>query len=162
MRWTRPRFTVRRALILVAAVAVALSVIREEFGDGLPPRWIIRDLPRRVERLRPGMTREQVKDVLGLDRSWLLGGLGPSGEVHCLGNSYARKEFHKIRDRGSFQFLGEGRPRPVSSLELNLVFRSDPKTQAWNNVEFPFLDWAEFLSNGRQVAEMPRSPRARP
>ena len=44
---------------------------------GAPPRFAIQGVPDRVNRLRPGMTREQASAILGLERSWLLGGTAP-------------------------------------------------------------------------------------
>ena len=71
----RARFTLRSMMVFVAVVALGLAVV-EEFQDGLPPRFVLRDIPRRIARLRPGMTSEQAHEILGLERTWLLGGIG--------------------------------------------------------------------------------------
>jgi hypothetical protein len=61
-------------MIVVAAIAVALFLV-VEFRDGLPPRYIVRNIPGRIKRLRPGMTRAQTYEILGLKKSWIWGGL---------------------------------------------------------------------------------------
>ena len=163
MRWPRPRFSMRWLLVFVSAVAVALGVVRE-FGEGLPPRFIVRDIPRRIKQLRSGMTREQVWDILGLDRSWLLGGTGPTGEMRIQGNGYMEWGRYNVRaprnvalDYGSgVQFYNE------SSAMIHLTFRCDPKTPGYMSGEYPFLDAASFCSDGQTIAEMPKSPRADP
>jgi hypothetical protein len=147
MRWRRPRITVRRLLVLVATVAVALAVVRE-FDEGLPPRFVIRDIPRRIERLRPGMRREQVYEALGLGRSWVRGGLGPIGEIRCWGNDYARGETY--------------RPFGRSAAEIYLSFRSEANPPALNNQDYPLLTSASFRPGGRTIAKMPHHPRVAP
>jgi hypothetical protein len=62
-------------MVFVAVVALGLAVV-EEFQDGLPPRFVVRSIPRRIARLRPGMTPEQAHEILDLERPWLLGGIG--------------------------------------------------------------------------------------
>ncbi len=69
------RFTVRRLMFLVAAIAVGLALLGE-FGEGLPPRFVVRGIPARIARLRPGMTWEQTHEILGLEQTWLTGGTG--------------------------------------------------------------------------------------
>ena len=74
MRMPRVRFTVRRMMVAVALVAAGLFAERE-FGAGIPPNFVLRSIPARIGRLKPGMTRKQVHEILGLRKSWLLGGL---------------------------------------------------------------------------------------
>jgi hypothetical protein len=74
MMFPRPRFSVRWMMVAVALVAAGLFVERE-FGEGLPPNYVLRGIPARIERLKPGMTRMQVHEILGLKKSWLEGGL---------------------------------------------------------------------------------------
>jgi hypothetical protein len=74
MRFPRPRFSVRWMMVAVALVAAGLFVERE-FGEGLPPNYVLRGIPARIARLKPGMTRKQVHEILGLKKSWLQGGL---------------------------------------------------------------------------------------
>jgi hypothetical protein len=64
-------------MVFVAVVALGLAVV-EEFQDGLPPRFVVRGIPRRIARLRPGMTPEWARELLGLERPWLLGGISAS------------------------------------------------------------------------------------
>lgn len=77
-RAARPkvRITVRGLLLLVALSALTMLVYRE-VKDGLPPRFVIRSVPGRIARLRPGMTRAKARAILGVDRPWYLGGSGP-------------------------------------------------------------------------------------
>jgi hypothetical protein len=62
-------------MVFVAVVTLGLAVV-EEFQDGLPPRFVVRGIPRRIARLRRGMTPEQAHEILNLERPWLLGGIG--------------------------------------------------------------------------------------
>jgi hypothetical protein len=68
MRLPRVRLTVQGMLRLMAVIAVALFVARE-FWDGLPPRFVVNGIPGRIEQLRPGMTWEQTRNILGLGTS---------------------------------------------------------------------------------------------
>jgi hypothetical protein len=61
-------------MVAVALVAAGLFAERE-FGEGIPPNFVLRGVPARIGRLKPGMTRKQVHEILGLRKSWLLGGL---------------------------------------------------------------------------------------
>ena len=63
-----PGFTIRRLMLLTAVLALGCFVA-SEFRDGLPPRFVIRGLKGRIERLEPGMNHEQVDEILGLNRS---------------------------------------------------------------------------------------------
>jgi hypothetical protein len=62
-------------MVFVAVAALGLTVA-EEFHDGLPPRFVLRDIPRRISRLQPGMTPDQAYETLNLERTWLLRGIG--------------------------------------------------------------------------------------
>jgi hypothetical protein len=55
MRLPRVRLTVRSMMVFIAVVALGL-VVAEEFQDGLPPRFVVRGIPKRIARLRPGVT----------------------------------------------------------------------------------------------------------
>lgn len=82
MRFPRIRLGVRAMLVLVALSALAMLLYVEMKDGGLPPRTIVRRLPARIARLRPGMTRAESWGVLGLDRPWYRGGvLGPGERV---------------------------------------------------------------------------------
>jgi hypothetical protein len=88
MRLPRGRFTLRSMMVLVAVVALGLAVV-EEFQDGLPPQFVVRGIPRRIARIRPGMTLAHAHEILGLERPWLLGGIGARtmrrpGQTDCI------------------------------------------------------------------------------
>ncbi len=78
---SRPRVTVRAMLLLVVLSALAMLLYVELKDGGLPPRTIVRRLPGRIARLRPGMTRAEAWGVLGLDRPWYRGGVLGPGEL---------------------------------------------------------------------------------
>ncbi len=77
MRLPRVRFTVRGMVVLVAIAAVGFFLV-QEFADGMPPRFVVRGIPGRITRLRPGMSRAEVKEILGIDRTWIRGGTSAS------------------------------------------------------------------------------------
>jgi hypothetical protein len=72
-------------MVAAAAVAVTIGLVME-FGDGLPPRTVIRRVPARLHQLRPGMTRKQAHEILRLRESWLTGGLGATYGEGVLAN----------------------------------------------------------------------------
>ena len=55
MRLPRLRVTARLMMVLVAVVALGVA-IAEEFQEGIPPRFVVRGIPKRIDRLRTGMT----------------------------------------------------------------------------------------------------------
>jgi hypothetical protein len=82
-------------MVLVAVVALGLAVV-EEFQDGLPPRFVLRGIPGRIARLRPGMTPAEAYETLGIRRPWLLGGMGASSVGEVLGHGNGRYEHYSV------------------------------------------------------------------
>ncbi|WP_169977694.1 hypothetical protein [Tautonia rosea] len=162
MRLPRVRLTVRGMICLVAVVAVALFVARE-FRDGLPPRFVVDGIPKRIERLRPGMTREQTREILGLETSWLRGGtdarfhLGSAG-AHRIRETYYVRSPRPVVIRAS---IGGGPVGPVtirrSKAMIQLVFATDPETGPFQTNPSDRLVRAWFSNDSRTIAEMPGS-----
>ena len=132
MRLPRARFTLRSMTVFVAVVALGLALV-EEFQDGLPPRFVSRAIPRRIARLRRGMTAEQAREVLNLERPWLLGGIG------------ARK--HGILNLGLINELYS-----VGGARITLVFDEERSGKLR-------LVGASVWSGSTMIAEMPESRR---
>jgi hypothetical protein len=125
----RVRFRVRRLMLLVAAIAVGLFLLRE-FGEGLPPRFVVRGIPARIARLRPGMTWEQTHEILGLEQSWLRGGTsakygGGDGGAHMMLEGYLVRP---VRVVGVMARTGGGNPAPhktfQSTATIHVWFRT--------------------------------------
>jgi hypothetical protein len=157
MRPLRVRVTVRAMMVLVAVVALGLA-IAEEFQDGSPPRFVLRGIPGRIARLRPGMTPEQTRAILGLEQTWLTGGTS-ARFAHFIGNARSKHEVYYVRPPTAVVRtvqMGGSSPTHVTVLEstamIQLVFRMDfaPGTQR--------LVSASFRSGSTTVAEMPESP----
>src|SRR5262245_31898138 len=116
MRLPRVRVTLRSMMVLVAVVALGLAVV-EEFRDGLPPRFVVRSIPRRIARLRPGMTPEEAHESLGFGRPWLLGGMSADwGDI--IGMSRTRYEHYNV---GAARILLVFSERPRGEGEGRLV-----------------------------------------
>ena len=116
----RVRFRVRWLMLLVAAIAVGLALLGE-FGEGLPPRFVVRGIPARIARLRPGMTWEQTREILGLEQSWLVGGTGAhfGGGV---GNGHSMLEAYWVRPPRAVVVMARvagGDPAPVRTFEID-------------------------------------------
>jgi hypothetical protein len=164
MRLPHVRFTVRRLMLLVAAIAVGLALLRE-FGEGLPPRFVVSGIPARIARLRPGMTWEQTGEILGLEQSWLVGGTGAySGGGD--GNGRDMHEAYWVRPPRAVVVMarvGRGDPAPVktfrSAATLQLWFRTDawPWPRNWRRDESTRLVRASFCGDSTTIAEMPGS-----
>lgn len=158
MRPPRFRFTVRPMMVVVAFIALAL-VVAQEFRDGFPPRFVVRGIPARIGRLRSGMTPQQADEVLGLRKSWLLGGLG-ARPVGGWGNGRSRGMGYEVRPSrlvyepasvggGPVQATGFYR----STAMIQLVFASGFREKAPAR-----LISATYSNDGRVLAEMPRLP----
>jgi hypothetical protein len=151
-------------MLLVAAIALGLALLGE-FGEGLPPRFVVRGIPARIARLRPGMTWEQTREILGLEQSWLVGGTGAyfgGGE----GNGYDMLEAYWVRPPRTVVVMSRvegGDPAPVktfrSAATLKLWFRTDAQsgTRSWRRDESTRLVRAYFSSDSTTIAEMPGS-----
>lgn len=158
MRLPRVRFTVRRMMIGVAVVALGLA-IAEEFQDGIPPRFVVRRIPGRIAQLRPGMTKAQTHEVLGLNRPWIWGGLGatPGCDWSMAMTSYFSYYVGKSRvvvwqDRQSGVRRGT-----LSTRVIELRFRQTPPSSLFNEDLSDPLVGASFRADGRTIAEMPGS-----
>ncbi len=170
MRWPRVRITVGRLMIVVAAVAVVLLIVRE-FQDGVPPRFVLRGIPGRIEQLQPGMSKEQTYEILGLEKSWIWGGTNAtfwSGE----GNNHYIHEMFCFRPMKIVELNplnGDSSKLQIyqSAASIQLKFRRDP-TLGWKISRVPVqkapktednsyqLEWASFSCDFQTVAEMPR------
>jgi hypothetical protein len=146
-------------MVVVAAIAVALFLV-VEFKDGLPPRYIVRSIPGRIKRLRPGMTMSQTYEILGLRKSWIWGGLdapdhgGRAGVADTIYEVYnvrmPRTVGMSLRERAfTYQSSGSIRLHFHHGLDWNL-YAGDPEQQLR-------LMGAELWVDRRKVAEMPGS-----
>lgn len=150
----------------MAMIAFVLFLaLAREFEDGLPPRFVVNGIPNRIERLRPGMTYEQTRDILGLEKSWLHGGTDArlfSGE----GNGHVHYEEYHVRPMRRAVVNARvrgGPPEPViifqSPAMIQLKFRTDIRSAHgwnWRKDDSTRLEWAAFSSDFRTIAEMPR------
>ncbi len=154
MRLPHARFTVRGIIVLVAVAAVGLFLQRE-FGEGMPPRFVVRGIPARIERLRPGMSRAEVREILGIDRSWIRGGTGATLGI-AQGGAHHSIETYLVRsERGIVQLVD-----PAELIQLQ--FACDPSRLSRSRelshltTEADRLVSASFSVHRRTIAEMPR------
>jgi hypothetical protein len=162
MRLPHVRFTVRRLMLLVAAIAVGL-VFLGEFGEGLPPQFVVRGIPARIARLRPGMNWEQTREILGLEQSWLLGGTGAYYVANGGGNGHYWLEAYCVRTPRAvvvMKAVGGGNAAPVNtftaSASLMVWFRTDGElgTQSWRRDKSTRLLRASFCRDSTTIAVM--------
>jgi len=149
---------------LVAIIALGL-VVAEEFQGGLPPRFVVRGIPRRIERLRPGMSWKQTREILGLEQSWLTGGTGARFE----GGEGYREYMHEVYDVRPPRVVVRigrvrgGNPAPIkvydSTATIQLRFHRDVRSGGlnWRQDKATRLVWASFSSDSTTIAEMPGS-----
>jgi hypothetical protein len=158
------RFTVRRLTLIVAALAVGLALARE-FGEGLPPRYVVRGIPKRIARLRPGMNWEQTREILGLEESWLTGGTGARFGIGE-GNGHYMHEVYYVRMPSVvavMERVGGGNPTPLKTFQstatIQLWFRTDIRSgvESWRRNKSTRLRRASFASDSKTIAEMPGS-----
>jgi hypothetical protein len=164
MRLPRVRVTVRLMMVLIAVVALGLA-IGEEFQEGIPPRFVVRGMPKRIDRLRAGMSWEQTREILGLEETWLTGGTSAHFS-NGGGNGRSMYEVYYVRPPRIVvrkARVGGGNPAPVQ------VLQSTATVQLWFSTEFQSTmeDWrrdkstrlarASFSSDSTTIAEMPRS-----
>jgi hypothetical protein len=160
----RVRFRVRWLMLLVAAVAVGLALVGE-FGEGLPPRFVVRGIPARIARLRPGMTWEQTHEILGLERTWLMGGTGAQfgggdGNGHYMVEGYLVRP---VRAVVVMARVGGGNPAPVKTFQsaatVKVLFRTDAwsGTRSWRWEKSTRLVRASFCNDSTTIAVMPGS-----
>jgi hypothetical protein len=160
----RVRFRVRWLILLVAAIAVGLALLGE-FGEGLPPRFVVRGIPARIARLRTGMTWEQTHEILGLEKTWLMGGTGAQfggGE----GNGHYQVENYLVRPVRVVVVMarvGGGNPAPVktfqsaATIQLSFLTEAWSGTRNWQQDKSTRLVRASFRSASTTIAVMPGS-----
>ena len=151
MRLPRLRFSVRQLMVVVAIVAMGLFCW-EEFKEGVPPRFVVRGIPGRIARLRPGMSRKETHKILGLDRSWIWGGSSATPfelieRAHTIDETYLLREMTPVRMR---------------TASIQVRFHYD---EGWNFLkdgdDSLTLVGVSFHADGTTV-EMPRAPRDGP
>ena len=157
-----PRFTVRNLMFLTAILAVGFFVARE-FWEGMPPRSVVRGIPARIARLKPGMTFWQVHDILGLETSWFKGGT----DAKCLlaqedGSVYHLVYFVRPASRvaggtphvkGITTSLGVYRSQAMIEIWFDLV--PSPRRDGGRRLRATRLTRVSFSSDGETIAEMP-------
>jgi hypothetical protein len=155
--------------MMVAIAVVALGLfIAQEFQDGLPPRFVVRGIPGRINRLRPGMTWEQTHEVLGLEKTWLLGGMSARLSMEE-GNGHYQHEFYYVQlPRAVVRTLqvGGGAPRPVTVMQsrarIELWLRTDyGSPRNWRQDLSTQLVRASFSSDFATIAENPAKVEAK-
>jgi hypothetical protein len=165
MRRPRVRITIRHMMVLVAVVAFGLAVA-EEFRDGIPPRFVVRGIPKRIDRLWPGMSWEQAREILGLEQTWLTGGTGARFAVGD-GNGRSMHEVYYVRPPRLVVRMARvagGNPAPVTVQQptamIQLWFRRDVRsgTKDWRRDKSTRLVRASFSVDSGTIAEMPGSP----
>lgn len=162
-RIPRPSLSLRRAMVLAAGLAAAIAAYRV-FRDGLPPRSVVRAIPARIERLRPGMSREEARDVLGIGRPWYRGGTGAESRT-CEGNGRSMHVTYYIRPLRRLTVSGtaaDGSPvetdvsTSTASIQLLLSTRVDGFAD-WRHDPETRLTGATFSGDLKNLAEMPGS-----
>lgn len=162
-RLPRVRFGVRAILLVVAASALAMLTY-VEFKDGSPPRFVIRAIPGRIAKLKPGMPRSEVRQILGLGRPWHYGGTGDSKWQGFYAWPVSIED-HSVRPRGiAAAIVPIGGMGPLTPETIRLQYRmvkggtlgeADPDRQDDR------LMGARFADASGAVAEMPGSSRSR-
>ena len=151
-----PRASVRRLMLLVALSALGTLVARE-FRHGSPPEFVVRGIPARVHRLRPGMTWGETRDILGLERHWLRGGTSAEGGGGLTDGPRASVLYFVGGARGGLQ--RPGAPQPPSYPPrgvIHLSFMMGAGGLAWRASPATRLLDASLHADGRVVAQMAR------
>lgn len=160
----RIRLTVRQILLLVAVVAIGLFAW-VEFRDGIPPRFVLNGVPARVARLRPGMSYQEAKEILGLETSWLRGGTSAwsnygSGDGKRMEWVYAlRQEQLTAAEAARMKARSPGlvpHAEPTARIDLGFVMDLREDEQDWRQSPSTRLASARFVADGRVVAVMPK------
>lgn len=159
----RIRLTLRRAMILVALAALGLFAW-VEFRDGIPPGFVLRGVPARIARLRPGMSYRETKEILGLETSWLRGGTSAwtyygSGGRKTMTWVYAlRQEELTAAEAARMRAQSPGlvpHVEPTARIHLRFVMDLREDEQDWRQSPLTRLASARFVADGGVVAEMP-------
>jgi hypothetical protein len=164
MRLPRVRVTVRLMMVVVAVAALGLA-IAEEFQDGLPPNFVVRGIPSRINRLRPGMSREETREILGVENSWLKGGTGAMLGGGVFSTHLAREVYNVRPSRLVFHLprSGGGNPTPPKKHEPRAVievwFSTDisPGKADWRLDKSTRLVRATFSVDSGKIADVPGS-----
>ena len=149
--------------MMVAVAIVALGLfIAQEFQDGLPPRFVVRGIPDRIHRLRPGMTWAQTHEALGLEKSWLRGGTsarfsGGAGKLNYRSEAYLVRPPRKVV---RIARVGGGAPGPVtvwqSTAVIQVWFSTDYRSGSnWRQDKSTRLTRASYFSDFTTIAEFP-------
>ncbi len=156
-----PRFTVRNLMFITAIFAVGLFVA-QEFWEGIPPRSVVQGIPARIARLEPGMTFEQVHDILGLEKSWLMGGTdakillaqenGPIYHLVCYVRPASRVT-GTPNVKGITTSLGVYRSHAMIEIWFDLV--ASPRQDGGRKLRAIRLNRVSFSCDGETIAEMP-------
>ncbi len=152
----RPRFTVRRLALLIALIAIGL-MLYHELNEGLPPRSVIHGIPARIARLKPGMTRQETMEILGLGKPWYRGGIS-SYFSECSGGGELINESWFVGVQRSFSGKWWPGSRERGLLILNFHLNQD---EGFSNDRYQSapLTSASFSLDDRLIAEMPRANR---
>lgn len=158
VRLPRVRFTVRRMIVLVAFVASGFGIARE-FGEGVPPRFVLRGIPDRIARLRPGMTRGQTREILGLGKSWIWGGTSAtSGKANKMAQAWHETFYVRPLKMVGVDHYQEGHLSKIQEFRsagaIHLRFRCVPGASPLGWSESDKLSYASFYIDGRTIAEM--------
>jgi hypothetical protein len=143
-------------MILIAVSALGLA-IAAELQEGSPPRFVVRGIPKRIARLRPGMTWEETREILGLEQTWLTGGTGARFAYGERSGHYMHEVYYVRPPRVVVQMaqVGASSPTPVKVLHRTAMI------QLGFGMDYPSrnkrLVRASFSSDSMTIAEMTRS-----
>jgi hypothetical protein len=141
----RPRITIRRLILLIALIAVGLGIYRE-FRDGFPPRFVVQGIPDRMAKLRVGMTRKDVYEIVGLDRPWFEGGILPCLDLKVGGARFMSENW----------YVGESNWGINKRAWIYLGFRN--RVEVWEDEHAHALEPLKEFSysiSGRTIVEVP-------
>jgi hypothetical protein len=149
-------------MVAVAIAGLVLFVV-QEFWDGLPPRFVVRDIPDRIGRLRLGMTWDQAHETLGLEKSWLRG--GTSAQPWILeGNGHYMHAMYTVGAPRTFvktARVAGGASAPVTFIgsqaliQLHFATDIDGDLVNWQRDKSTQLIRAWFSRGFTTIAEMP-------
>lgn len=152
----RVRMTLRRSMVVTALVALGLFLC-EEFRDGSPPRFVVRSIPDRIARLRPGMTYEEAEQMLGLEKSWLRGGISGREPMVLMDGCFVFGTY-PIGSGPAVTTTAAGTAPSLiawSPMEIQLSFTTNAAiNEDWKRSETTRLYEASFRVDGEVVAEM--------
>ncbi len=166
----RFRLTLRRMMILIACLAMVFFVV-QEFWDGSPPRFVVRGIPARMERLQPGMSWQETRDILGLETSWIWGGTDAQfrgGDGSGRGNGYGQSLTYEVRPSrivmntwsvwpGDPPFVPTAVYRSTAAFQL--LVRSDvhPGDPNWERDTGTRLVSVIYYSDSKVLSEFPQT-----